>query len=340
MYDDILITVVTCVYNTPIEYLREAVRSILNQSHRNFEYIIVDDCSDADLYSDDIFSDERITVIRLNKNVGPAAARNMAFDIAKGKYIAIMDSDDISLPERFAKQIAFMEENSDVVACGTWFTQFGDKNNEVKRYIDDNEYYRTCLLFGNAPTLLNPSVMLRRSTLVEHHIRWDERLRKGEDYKLWVQLSRLGRCTNLHENLFRYRVHSSQASQKLRTKDISPYDWIVMKEQYDAMGMVFTPEEEAMLRKGFRSGDVDAYAYWKLLRKILDANEKSGFFVQEKLIRRVDEQWEQKVFNTSVSELVHLMKKLPKAERQKIARMERRRILRKLGLADEKKENE
>ena len=329
---DILITVVTCVYNTPIEYLKEAVGSILAQTHRNFEYYIVDDCSEKDLYSDELFKDERIKIVRLEKNCGPSIARNTAFDLAKGKYIAIMDSDDISLPDRFEKQIDFMEKNPDVVACGTWFTHFGDKTHPVERVIDDNEYYRACLLFGNAPTILNPSVMLRHSTMTEHGIRYDERLRKGEDYKMWVQLSQTGRCTNLCERLLYYRVHSSQASQRLRTKDVSDYDWIVMKEQFDAMKLSLTDEETAILRKDFRSREVDAFAYWKILQKILQANSESGFFDQEKLQKRVYEQWKMKIFNTPFPQVVALRKKLPKEENKMITRWEKQRILLKLGI--------
>ena len=331
-HDDILVTVITCVYNTPIEYLKEAVNSILNQTHANFEYFIVDDGSDTDLYTDEIFSDKRIKIIRLQKNSGPAAARNVAFDMAKGKYVAIMDSDDVSLPNRFERQIAFMEDNTDVAACGSWFTYFGDKSNEVERNIDDNEYYRACLLFGNYPTLIYPSVMLRRSSLEEHSIRLDERLRKGEDYKMWVQLSRFGRCTNIHECLFRYRVHMNQTSQKLRTKDISPYDWMVMGEQYDSMGVRFSSEEEKVMQKDFRSTDVDPYEYRLILDKILEANKQSGFFVQEKLEKRVEEQWEQKIYNTKLKKLLALMKKVPKEERKKIIKIERKRFLKKIGI--------
>ncbi|MBR1681013.1 glycosyltransferase family 2 protein [bacterium] len=327
---EILVTVITCVYNTPIEYLKEAVKSILNQTHTNFEYFIVDDCSDTNLYSDDLFKDKRITVIRLEENCGPAVARNLALDRAKGKYIAIMDSDDISLPKRFEKQIEFLENNEDVVVCGTWFTYFGDKTHEVKRFIDDNEYYRCCLLFGNAPTLLNPSVMIRRSVIEEHGILYDVRLRKSEDYKMWVQLSMIGRCTNMHENLMNYRVHSNQTSQILKTKDVSKYDWIVMKEQYDKIGIVFTSEEEKIIKKDFRSVEVDSYDYLLILNKILCANEKSGFFVQEKLQKRVDEQWEQKIYNTPLKKVFATMKKLSHKEKRKIMNIELKRVLKKL----------
>lgn len=337
-YDSILVTVITCVYNTPLDYLKEAVRSILGQTHQNFEYFIVDDCSENDLFRDALFDDSRITIIRLKENSGPSVARNVAIDRAKGKYIAIMDSDDVSLPDRFEKQIAFMENNPDVVACGTWFTFFGDKTHDVKRLIDDNEYYQCCLLFGNNPTLLNPSVMFRRATLETYQIRFDPRLRKAEDYKVWVQLSQIGKCTNLHEILFRYRVHNSQTSQKLYTKDISPYDWIVMQEQFEQMQLVLSDEEKAILQKDFRSREVPPYQYLQILNKMLQANQKSGFFVQEKLERRVEEQWKQKVYNTSRKDLFALMKKLPSKERRRIIRMEIQRLWRKIGFQKRKDE--
>ena len=330
MSENILISVITCVYNTPMKYLKEAVQSILNQTHTNFEYFIVDDCSNIDLYTDNMFNDSRITIIKLKENGGPSIARNKALARAQGKYVAIMDSDDISLPNRFEKQIEYMENNPDVVALGTWFTYFGDKTHEVKRVIDDNEYYRCCLLLGNSPTLLNPSVMLRRSVLEDNNIRYDMRLRKGEDYKMWVQLSGLGKVTNIYENLLRYRVHQNQTSQILRTKDVSEYDWIVMKEQFDAMGVVFTDEETALVQKDFRSKEVDPYQYRQILDKILQANRQSGFFVQEKLQKRIDEQWEQKVFNTPLKSVLALMKKLPFKEKKKIIRMEFKRFLRKI----------
>lgn len=332
MYDDILVTVITCVYNTPLEYLKEAVGSILNQTHTNFEYYIVDDCSKDDLYKDAVFSDKRIKIIRLKENSGPAVARNTAISLAKGKYIAIMDSDDISMPDRFKEQIAFLEENPDTVALGTFFTQFGDKTNTVKRCIDDNDYYRCCLLFSNAPTILNPSVMLRGSTLRDNNILYDPRLKKGEDYKMWVELSRLGRCTNLKKDLFRYRVHNNQTSKILSTKDISPYDFSVIKEQYEQMGLLLTKEEEALMQKNFRSKEVPALAYKKVLDKIITANEKTAFFDKEKLERRVNEQWRQKIYNTKPLELLKLLVKLPLSEGIKIIGMQLKRVTARLKL--------
>ena len=331
-YDDVLISVITCVYNTPIEYLKDAVKSILSQTHQNFEYFIVDDCSKEDLYTDDLFSDSRITIIRLQENSGAAVARNAALDRATGKYIAIMDSDDISLPDRFEKQVEYMEDNPDVVACGTWFTYFGDKDHDVKYVIDDNEYYRCCLLFNNYPTILNPSAMIRRDVLEKNHIRYDARLRKAQDYGMWVTLSQYGKCTNLKEVLVKYRWHTSQITQQLYTYDTNPYNWIIISEQFQKLGVTFDENETELLKLNYRRLEVDSYQYWVILNKILAANQQSGFFVQEKLQRRIDEQWRQKIYSTPLKKVLALMKKLPKNENKKIFQWEKQRVLSKLGL--------
>lgn len=327
MNAEILVSVIMCVYNTKSEYLNEAVQSILTQTHKNFEFLIVDDASKRDLFTSDLYTDNRIKIIRLPKNFGPGYARNKALEIAKGKYIAIMDSDDISYPQRLKTQVEFMETHPDVVACGSFFKYFGEKDYEVKRVIDDNEYYRCCLLFGNVPTLLNPSVMLRRSALIENGIVYDTALRKAEDYKMWVQLSRIGICTNLKQILLKYRVHGSQISTALRTKDVSDYDFTVMTQQYENMGVTLSNEETAMLKKDYKSPAVSPIAYKKWLEKLLAANRNGLYYDQQKLQKRVAQQWESKVLNIkSLKELKTLLKSLSKKEKQTVCKIELKRI--------------
>lgn len=104
------ISVIMPVYNTKEEYLREAIESILKQSYTDFELIIVDDCSDEYIVNMvSSYDDNRIKYFRLPTNQGAAAARNFAIAKSSGKYLAFMDSDDISLPERFSKQILFLK---------------------------------------------------------------------------------------------------------------------------------------------------------------------------------------------------------------------------------------
>ena len=333
---DILVSVIMCVYNTPQDYLNEAVQSILGQTHDNFELLIVDDHSDSDLYQSGLFKDKRITIIKNDANYGPAYSRNRALDIAKGKYIAIMDSDDISLPNRLEEQIKFMEENANIVACGTWFQHFGAKTNIVKKEIDDNEYYRCCLLFGNSPTLLNPSAMIRRDTLLEGNIRYDEELRFGEDYKMWVELSQLGIVTNIHQVLVKYRIHDGQVTKDNAKKRQSlSYDAKVKLMQLNMLGKDFSKDERDMFVSYFGDKKVDPIKYYNLLKKISVANKTSQTYDQEKLDFVLNEQWERKLLTIRNPFLLLKVIAKIKEERKHICLIKRKQLKRKFSKSNE-----
>ena len=179
-----IVSVIMCVHNTKEDFLLEAVNSILGQTLSDLELIIIDDASTNDLFTNDVFKDERIKILKESINHGPAYCRNIGIRNSCGKYIAIMDSDDVALPNRLEAQVNFLEKNDEYVACGTWFKFIGEKDHEVKRLIDDNDYYRCSLLFGNVPTILNPSVMIKKIILSFNGISFDEQLIYGEDNKI------------------------------------------------------------------------------------------------------------------------------------------------------------
>ena len=114
-----MISVIMPTYNTPREFLENAIQSILRQTYGDFEFIIVDDCStdDTEEYLRSI-ADSRIRVIRNQTNLGITKSLNIGLREARGEYIARMDSDDIALPERFEKQLKFMQEHQNVIVCG------------------------------------------------------------------------------------------------------------------------------------------------------------------------------------------------------------------------------
>ena len=147
--DSVLVSVIMANYKTKIEYLQEAINSILSQTYTNFELLVIDDCSqDGSVDYIKSIKDDRIKIFINENNRGPAVTRNRGLEEAKGKYIAIMDSDDIALPTRLEKQVEFMENHTDVFVCGTWFEKFGTINMVRKPIIDDFEYYRCQLLFS------------------------------------------------------------------------------------------------------------------------------------------------------------------------------------------------
>lgn len=330
-HSNILVSVIMCVYNTKEEYLIEAVNSILNQTHQNFELFIVDDCSTQNLFTNEIFLDKRIVFLKTPVNSGAAVSRNLALDKAKGKYIAIMDSDDISLADRLSVQIDFMENNTDVVVCGTWFKHIGCKNNTVKRVIDDNDYYRCCLLFGNVPTLLNPSAMIRRDIIEKNHIRYDPFLRLAQDYGLWTVLSRYGRITILKKVLLLYRIHESQVTNhNYRSRQTLKYDTYIHLKQIEELGIVLTENEKNMLSMDYYDKRVKPIPYYNFLRSLLEANLKASIYAQDKLEKRVKEQWESKILNIKNLFLIIWMLLVMNGERKHILNLKFKQLFRKL----------
>lgn len=285
-----LVSVVMSVYNTPKEFLFDAVNSILNQTYKNIEFIIIDDCSTLEFYNDPIFLDNRIKIYKNIQNGGVGFCSNKGVALSKGKYVARMDSDDIALPTRIEKQVKFMEEHPDVVACGTWFKFFGIKNHEVKRIIDDNEYYRCCLLFGNSPTLLHPSVVIRKEVLKANNINYDSDLRWGEDYDLWCKLTKVGVVTNYKEVLMNYRIHNNQLTRSdeyPKYKNFHKVGNKLIKE----LGADLNEKEKDLFFNYLRSENYSPIQYVHVLDKLIAANKISKIYNENKLMLRVHEQW-------------------------------------------------
>lgn len=210
------ISVIMPVYNCAL-YVHEAIQSILAQSFTDFEFLIIDDASTDDtLKVIKAISDPRIRLIEKPKNTGYTHSLNYGITIARGKYIARMDGDDIALPNRLELQYLFMERNLEVVACGTAYRILGS-DREVCMPLG-HESIRSLLLehtcFGH------PTVMLRKATLERYQLCYDEGKEPAEDYDLWVKLSRIGKLANLDEVLLEYRVHEVQVSKARREQQL------------------------------------------------------------------------------------------------------------------------
>lgn len=220
---DELVSVLMCVYNTPIKYLEEAINSILDQTYRNIEYIIVDDCStDLDVinciheYREKY---KRITVIRNIKNEGLTRSLNIGIQACNGEYIARMDADDISFPDRIQKQVNYMTNHPEVVLVGSDVEVFNEKTNEILHYSDedvdyDYETYRVrSLIQHSGPP--HPTFLFRSSFLKDNNILYREDILKGQDYGIMVDILKNGGIIKrLREPLLRYRIHDRQISSK------------------------------------------------------------------------------------------------------------------------------
>lgn len=210
-----LISVIMSVYNTEEKYLRTAIESILNQTYQYFEFLIIDDCSESAcskvLYS---YTDPRIRIIRNETNLGLTKSLNILLDQARGDYIARMDADDICFPERLEKQLAYMERHTDIDVLAT-STVIYEKGRPIvfsdiyREY--DQERNRVRLSLANI-SFPHPTVMFRSAFLNDWNLRYDETIRKAQDYNMWVRCAQHGNLFVLQEPLMILRVHENQIS--------------------------------------------------------------------------------------------------------------------------------
>jgi glycosyltransferase involved in cell wall biosynthesis len=203
-----IVSVIMPVFNAE-KYIKQAIESILSQSFQDFELLIFDDCStDNSLSIIQSFEDSRIKLFNSPKNIGYLVHLNKGLKQSRGKYIARMDADDISLPQRFEKQIAFMETNKEFGLLGTW-AQIYNEDQFIKPHTTDLSI-RVGLVKMNQ--FIHSSVFIRKDILEKHHLNYNEELYTAEDYDLWVRISDYCKIGNLNEVLIQYRTHNNQIS--------------------------------------------------------------------------------------------------------------------------------
>lgn len=202
------ISVLLPVYNCEL-YIKEAIDSILNQTFSDFELLVIDDAStDKTVEIIKNYTDNRIVLTQKPKNLGYTDSLNYGLSSAKGEYIARMDGDDFSLPNRFEKQVAYLDSNLDVVLCGANYSIIDtDIVNQLPENSDEIQ-----IQFIRNNCIAHPVVMLRNSVLKENNIIYDVTKEPAEDFDLWVRLLNYGKLYNIQEVLLNYRVHQKQVS--------------------------------------------------------------------------------------------------------------------------------
>lgn len=209
------VSVLMPVYKTDEKFLREAIESILNQTFKDFEFLILDDCPD-DTRENIVksYKDKRIKYSKNEKNMGITPSRNKLIDMAKGEYLAVMDHDDVSLPERFAKQVAYLDAHKDVgvVSCKVMSMIRGKAS---KNPTNSNDIK---LALMSVSAMAHPASMIRKSVLTENKIRYEEEFSPSEDYALWCRLIPHTNFHNIDEILFHYRDHAENTTHKQKDK--------------------------------------------------------------------------------------------------------------------------
>lgn len=287
------VSVVMAVYNGE-KYLREAIGSILSQTFSDFEFIIIDDGS-TDKTAEIIQSskDPRIVYVSNDTNKGLSYSLNRGLDLAKGEFVARMDADDMSLPERLERQVDFMKQHPDIAVCGSFVKTFGENRKEfVHTYWTSSEDLRASLLWNTS--LAHPSVIMRISALNVHHLHYDENDLHFEDYALWVKMAKYANIANLPEVLLLYRMHTKSVSSSNTSRQKEGAS-SVRRVQLEKLGL--NPRDEDMrIHNSLRPNDGESVMDFlnkeeNWLLKIKNANTEKNIYKPESLGRVAAARW-------------------------------------------------
>jgi len=262
--DKPLVSVVMPVYNGE-KYLREAIESVLNQSYSNIELIIVNDAStDSTKSIIHSYSDSRIQYVENEVNLGIVKSRNRGIDASNGEFIANLDSDDIAVPERIEKQLAFLSDNPDFGMCGTFYHTIDSKGNQIQplQFPTTNEDIITSMLLGNC--FGNSTVMIRG------HFARELKYRTGydiaEDFDLWCRISKISKLANLPFYGTLYRVHGNNVSIA-KMNELLTVERKIIRQILEDLRIEFT-EKEFDMHVNFFKRNIDYFKEGALLQEL------------------------------------------------------------------------
>lgn len=285
------VSVIMPVYNGA-EFLAESIESILNQTFTDLEFIIINDGS-TDNTEEIIctYTDPRIRYIRNEQNLQLIRTLNKGLNLARGKYMARMDADDIAQTDRLEKQVAFMEQNQDIGICGSWFESFGSSNNPV-RYPEDDFSIRYTALF-QCP-FCHPTVVIRSSLIRQNDLKYDLNYPHAEDYEFWLRASRLTRLANLPHHLLRYRQHEMSIS-KIESETQNAHSVAIRRLFFNEAGLAVADVELDLFRmmnyqyNQFTLDQIERIGF--LLCDLIEACKVSGYLEHSRLTELLSEKW-------------------------------------------------
>ncbi len=218
------VSVLMAVHNGE-PFLREALASVAAQTFTDYEFIIVEDGStdgSSQILAEAAAFDQRIRLIRNETNIGLTRSLNVGLRQARGAYIARMDADDVSRPERLARQHAFMEQSPEHVAVGCGWTVIDDRGRRGRTVSESLDEWQMRLIGGFNPPAPHPTYFFRRQDSDGALILYDESFSTGQDFDLWSRLAERSRTAVLANVLLDYRRHAGAITvQKRRAQAIN-----------------------------------------------------------------------------------------------------------------------
>jgi len=290
----IIVSVILSVYNGE-KFLQESISSILNQTYRNFEVIIIDDCStDNTKKILERISDPRVKLIKNVENQGLTKNLNKGISIANGKYIARIDADDICFAHRFEKQVKFLETHTDIDMVGSNAIQIDHNGNFIRVTSLPITFESICgvLIFANP--FIHPSVMIKKDVFKK--ISYDENYKSCQDYKLWVDMKKNGfKFWNIEDSLIAYRINYDGITRK---ESLFPSRRLSITEKiyFEIFGDRMTSNDLRVLSKLYHScldkcDNINKVGLLidKIGRNISNKNQKKSFLIitSERLLHNI-----------------------------------------------------
>lgn len=278
-----LVSVILATYNDE-KHIKEAIDSILEQTHKEFEFIIIDDGStDSTKEIIKSYNDDRIILLENKKNMGLPYSLNRGLTIAKGKYVARMDGDDICYKERLEKQLQYMEEHPDITICGANRLQFGSGKSKKMYFPEKCEQLRVRLLFGSP--IAHPSWFIRKSDFDKFDFKYNEEFRYSQDYELISRVLKKCKIACVPDVLIKYRGIVNKPKH-VHEKGIRYTISVLRRILRDLHMNLERPDMDLLI--GY---DVDfskaenVYRLVSLYRKIIAQNKKYQVFQHDALIK-------------------------------------------------------
>ena len=261
-----LISIIMCTHNMG-EYISESISSIVNQTYENWELIVINDFSmdnTLDILSQ--YSDPRIKVINTPCKMTLPILRNYGLELAKGKYVGYMDSDDIATSDRLRLQHDFLSQNSDIDVVGGDYKFFGDTD-RFYSMPRGNKTIQSLLVFRS--TIANGTVLMRKSLFDKHNLRYRDYLIQCEDYGLWVDMINKAKVENLPALMLYCRSgHSRQTIKHTNSEYLNRMRKVELSEirlnAFNSFGFSFSNEDLRFINSYLGDANRREYTYEKL----------------------------------------------------------------------------
>lgn len=290
------VTVFIPVYNRE-NYIGEAIESILAQTFSDFEILLVDDgSSDRSVDKIHSYTDPRIRLVCNGENLGIPKTRNKGVNLARGQYMAMLDSDDRAFPDRLEKQIAFLDTHPEYAQIGSWCRMMdaqGHVLNKIKRQPTLPDDIHAQMLFRCA--ISNRSIMARTTILQEYGYRND--FPRCQDYELHVRLAKTYKLGNIPECLVYGRIHPEQITEQTPGLGDTKKKEIISGQLHE-LGVTFSQDDLlphltlSRMRKSNFIPDAE-YLKWarEWLERLQQANEHTQYYAEPAFSHALSEKW-------------------------------------------------